>query len=102
MYASSGNKYFFTKSCHRQTYQNYEHPHQTSQHLYFQSRFSVLKIGQIFPKNFSYEKYLTRRPTFIKHFLGGILTFKVLYILKLRPIIVGSVHYFGKSDNDKI
>ena len=24
MYASSGNKYFFTKSCHRQTYQNYE------------------------------------------------------------------------------
>ena len=26
MYASSGNKDFFTKSCHRQTYQNYEHP----------------------------------------------------------------------------
>ena len=24
MYASSGNKIFFTKSCHRQTYQNYE------------------------------------------------------------------------------
>ena len=24
MYASSGNKHFFTKSCHRQTYQNYE------------------------------------------------------------------------------
>ena len=23
-YASSGNKYFFTKSCHRQTYQNYD------------------------------------------------------------------------------
>ena len=24
MYASSGNKHFFTKSCHHQTYQNYE------------------------------------------------------------------------------
>ena len=24
MYASSGNKHFFTKSCHCQTYQNYE------------------------------------------------------------------------------
>ena len=23
-YASIGNKHFFTKSCHRQTYQNYE------------------------------------------------------------------------------
>ena len=23
-YASSGNKHFFTKSCHRRTYQNYE------------------------------------------------------------------------------
>ena len=26
MYAPSGNKHFFTKSCHRQTYQNYEQP----------------------------------------------------------------------------
>ena len=28
MYASSGNKHFFTKSCHRQTYQNYEQSQQ--------------------------------------------------------------------------
>ena len=28
MYASSGNKHFFTKSCHRQTYQNYEQSRQ--------------------------------------------------------------------------
>ena len=28
MYASSGNKYFFTKSCHRHTYQNYEQSRQ--------------------------------------------------------------------------
>ena len=55
MYVSSGNKHFFTKSCHRQTYQNYE-----------------------------------------------ILIFKILYFLKLCPIFVGSVHNFGKSDDDKI
>ena len=45
MYASSGNKHFNTKSCHHQIYQNYEQPPQTSQNLYFQSHFSVLKIG---------------------------------------------------------
>ena len=50
MYASSGNKHFFTKSYRRQTNQNYEQPPETSQNLNFQSRFSVLKIGQIFPK----------------------------------------------------
>ena len=45
MYASSGNKHFLTKSCHRQAYQNYEQPPQKSQNSYFQSHFSVLKIG---------------------------------------------------------
>ena len=64
MYASSGNKRFFTKSCHRQTYQNYEQPPQTSQNSYFQSHFSVLKICRIFQKKI-YEEYSTRRPTFI-------------------------------------
>ena len=53
MYASSGNKHFFTKSCHCQTYQNYEQPPRTSQNSYFQSHFSVLKIGRIFPNKFS-------------------------------------------------
>ena len=28
MYASSGNTHFFTKSCHPQTYQNYEQSQQ--------------------------------------------------------------------------
>ena len=28
------NKHFFTKSCHRQTYQNYEQPPQSLQNLY--------------------------------------------------------------------
>ena len=29
MFVSSGNKHFFTKSCHHQTYQNYEQPPQS-------------------------------------------------------------------------
>ena len=66
MYASSGKKHFFTKLCHRHTYQNYKQPPRTSQNLYFQSHFPVLEIGQIFPKKNIYEEDLTRRPTFIK------------------------------------
>ena len=42
------NKHFFTKSCHRQTYQNYEQPPQSLQYLYFQSHFSASKIKGIF------------------------------------------------------
>ena len=57
MYASSGNKHFFTKSCHRQTYQNYEQPPQTSQNPCFQSYFSVSIICRIFPKKNFYEEY---------------------------------------------
>ena len=65
MHLDSGNKHFFTKSCHRQTYQNYEQPPQTSQNSYFQSHFSVLKIGRIFSEKNFYEEYLIRRPTYI-------------------------------------
>ena len=61
-------KHFFTKSCHPRTYQNYEQPPQTSQNSYFQSHFSKLKIGRIFPKKkkYIYEEYLTCSPTFNK------------------------------------
>ena len=31
-----------------------------------------------------------------------IFDFKVLYLLKMCPIVVGSVHNFGKSDDDNI
>ena len=47
-YASIGNKHFFTKSCHRQTYQNDEQPPQRLQNSYFQSHFSASKINRIF------------------------------------------------------
>ena len=56
----------FTKSCHRQTDQNYEQPPQTSQNLYFRNHFSVLKIDLIFQKKNIYEEFLIRRPIFIK------------------------------------
>ena len=52
-YASIGNKHFFTKSCQRQTYQNYEQPPQRLQNSDFQSRFSASKINPIFPIFFS-------------------------------------------------
>ena len=52
LYAFSENKHFFTKSCHRQTYQNYEQPPQTYQNSDLQTIFA-LKIGQIFPKKIS-------------------------------------------------
>ena len=40
--------------------------HRTYQNSYFQSHFSVLKIGWMFPKKNLYEEYWARRPTFIK------------------------------------
>ena len=88
MYASSGNKHFFTKLCHRQTYQNYEQPPQTFQNSYFQSHFTVkhIKLG---------DQILSKM--FLK-----FLIFKILYFLKLCPICVGSVPNFGRSDDDRI
>ena len=99
MHLSSENKHFFTKSFHRQTCQNYVQPPWTSQNWYFQNHFSLLKIGQIFPKKISMkniclgDKLLSR---------NGIENFDytILYFLKLCPIFVGSVHNFGKSDNN--
>ena len=59
------NKHFFTKSCHRQTYKNYEQPPQSLQNLYFQNLFSASKINRIFLIVFFCKEYLTRRSTFI-------------------------------------
>ena len=53
----------FTKSCHRQTYQNYEQPPQSLQNFYFQSNFLASKINFFF-----YEEYMTRKSTFINEF----------------------------------
>ena len=50
---------FFGKSCHLQTYQNYEQPPQTYQNSDFQSYFSVSKIGWIFSWKKIFEEPLT-------------------------------------------
>ena len=47
-YGYIGNKYFFTKSSHHQTYQKYEQPPQILQFSYFQSHFSASKFNGIF------------------------------------------------------
>ena len=54
MYASSGNKHFFTKSCHRQTYQNYK---QSQQKLdpYLKNKVHIFKIKII--KNLIYKSW---------------------------------------------
>jgi len=46
--AYTENKHFFTKPCHRRTYQNYEQPPQSLQNLYFQSHFSASKSTESF------------------------------------------------------
>ena len=56
IYACIENKCFFTKSCHCQTYQNYEQPPQSLQNLYFQSHFLASKIKGIFLIFFSSVK----------------------------------------------
>ena len=48
MHMYIGNKHFFTKLYHRQTYQNYEQTPQRLQNLYIQSHFSASKINGIF------------------------------------------------------
>ena len=89
MYASSGNKHFFTKSCHHQTYQNYEQPPQNIS--YFQSNFSVLKIQ-------SFQSIQLK--------LVGLL---IKFLIEKRwkhstnfEIFDKVVHNFGKSDDDMI
>ena len=67
MYASSGNKHFCTKSCHRQTYQNYEQPPQSLQNLYFQSFFGIKNLPNL-SEFFFCKEYLTRRSTFKNEF----------------------------------
>jgi hypothetical protein len=58
--------------------------------LSFKVIFLCLKLVEYFPKNFFVKN------TFEKN------DFKVLYLLKMCPIFVSSVHNFGKSDDDII
>ena len=81
-FAYVGNKHFFTKSCHHQTYQRL-------QNLYFQSHFSASKINQIFLIFFSerFDQFLTQKNDFES------TNFEMFEEV---------VHNFGKSDDDMI
>ena len=70
-------------------------------HLMERSIFSLSKNGQIFPKNNSVKNILLGHQLILMKFFENF-DFKVLYLLKMCPIFVGSVHNFGKSDNDII
>ena len=78
------------------TVRHYEQPPRTSQNSDFQSHFSVLKIGRILPNVFSVKNIGLGVQLLLNIF------FKILYFLKMYPIFVGTVHNFGKSDDDKI
>ena len=72
MYVSSGNKHFFTKSCHRQTYQNYE---QSRQKL---GTILENKVGQKLKleKNVFYKKW---SPKLI--FLNAVVPFSIAVVM---------------------
>ena len=70
MYASSGNKHFFTKSCHRQTYQYYEQSRQ--------------KLGTILENNVCTLKIKVFKRFFFKVCL---LVFIEFFFGKIQPIL---------------
>ena len=92
---------FSLTTVNSQTYPNYEQPPWTSQNSDFQSYLLVWKIDLIFPffyfEYFGFGYQLLKKKIFFE-----ILTFKMLYFLKMCVIFVGSVNNFGKSDGDII
>ena len=81
MYASSGNQHFFTRYCHRQTYQNYE---QSRQKLDTILENSILKIINFLE---SFDQFLIQKNDFES------TNFDMFEEV---------VHDFGKSDGDNI
>jgi hypothetical protein len=58
------NKHFFTKSCHCQTYQNYEHSSKFAKFVLSKSIFGIKNQPRL--SNFFFcKEYLTRRSTLI-------------------------------------
>ena len=79
-YLSIGNKHFYTKSCHCQTYQNYEQSRQ--------------KLGTKFSKIFFKEKKSER--------FRGFLILKNDFDNQNFEMFKEVVHNFGMSDSDII
>ena len=70
-YASSGNKHFFTKSCHRQTYQHYEQPPRTSQNSLMHTWFHVLiasELVKLYEKRILFQKWFSSDLDFPRYF----------------------------------
>ena len=85
-YAYIGNKHFFTKSCHCQTYQNSKISWQKMPIFDFQSDFSMSKIIQIFLKKFFIEEY---------QFRGTYIVIGIFWKLQfLKPFISKIKHIF--------
>ena len=102
MYASSGNKHFFTKSCHRQTYQNYE---QSRQKLGTILEIKYLK-NQKFQKKKINRSWSPSRIFFIEFFFlerfNQFLTQKNDFESTNFEMFQEVDHNFGKSDDDMI
>ena len=85
-YAYIGNKHFFTKSCHRQTYQNSKISWQKMPISDFQSEFSMSKIIRIFLNFFFIEEY---------QFRGTYIVIGIFWKLQfLKPFISKIKHIF--------
>ena len=82
-----GNKHSFTKSCHHQTYQNYEQSPVRFQNSYFQSHFSASKINRIFLNFFSMKKILLGDQLLVMTFFENF-DFKVPYAPHYNPRFV--------------
>ena len=92
---------FSNKWCHSQTYQKYEQHPQRLQNSDFQSLVPASKINQIFLIFFSMKNIRLGLQLLHIIFLKNLI-FKVLYVLKICPIFVGSYLYFGRSKDDII
>ena len=71
MFASSGNKHFFTKSCYHQTYQNYEQSRQ--------------KLGTILGNKVSWKSKFSKT-FFNKSWSSSQIFFKEFFFGKVEPI----------------
>ena len=101
-YASIGNNYFFTKSCHPQIYQNYEQSRQKlgtflENKVFQKSKFSkkiFFKVCLFLSPIFFSEKKLERFDQF------SIL--KNNFEIQNFKTFEDFIHTFGRSDNDII
>ena len=85
-YAYIGNKHFFTKACHHQTYQNSKISWQKMPISDFQSEFSMSKIIRIFIIFFFIDEY---------QFRGTYIVIGIFWKLQfLKPFISKIKHIF--------